>query len=313
VLSGEGYVSESHNFCPNCGTEAAAGFSFCGGCGRSVRKQTTAVGLPASHENSFANTSPISPDVTWNLSEWDEPSQDTLARLLTQSGIPHRWNGLELSADPVYENRVDIILGDLRRGSEPAKTGSSDRWPGAPTRIDNSRLWLLVATPILLVCVDLALALSGEAEGESLGVIITLAVNTVIVIWDSRYLKQHGVEVNPFLGIFLIPLYIGVRSSRLQQSQLPLVCWIAVFVVSLLGTAAVENHFVQLDMSTVRSDITTWVDNRTSTHVAVTCPSRSVYAEHSTFFCTASDSAGRVTVQVTVTDANGDIVWKVIG
>ena len=212
------------------------------------------------------------------------------------------------------------LLGDPSSGPGPfPPTLTRPTWAppsgnhSAPAPVDNSRAWLLVAAPLLLLCISAAFLYSGVSEGLIVGFVLAVVTNTVLILWDSRYLKDRGCEVSTLLGIFFVPAYLAQRSSRLRQGQGPLAGWIAAFVVAIAGSALLGNHFVQLNMPYVQSSVSQWIDKQTGTQVSVTCPTRSVWAVGSTFICSASDSGGSVSIQVTVTNSNGDITWRAIG
>lgn len=131
MLSGEDFTSERHRFCPACGTKAAAtGALFCGDCGYSLAKvirpaeevdpaskdpMSTGVGLPAPRPDTLPNSQSSLTEVSWDLADWDEQHRSELAAALIREGIPHHWEGLELSTDREYEERVDDIV-DILRG-----------------------------------------------------------------------------------------------------------------------------------------------------------------------------------------------------
>lgn len=183
--------------------------------------------------------------------------------------------------------------------------------PSTAARVDNGPVWLLVAVPaILLVCIDALFWFTG-LPGSLWGAIVALTANTVIVVWDSRYLKSRGIEIGASLGILVAPAYLVQRSIKTRQNHVPLVVWIATFVFGIAGSVGLASHFVQLNMNKVESGVSTWVDKTLTAGAVVTCPARSVYPVGSTFLCTASDATFSANIAVSV-DSGGLVTWRLI-
>lgn len=200
---------------------------------------------------------------------------------------------------------------DLRVASVPCTPSGPAAFYPDGMAIDHSRVWLIAATPILLLCVNTVLLYSGYAQSTLMAVVIALVVNGVIIRWDSHYLNQQGYDISFTLGLLFVPGYLSSRCSRLGTSRLPLVAWIMVFVLSLAGTSALDNHFAELNMSVVSKAIGSWFSRTTGTQANVVCPTKSVYSVGASFVCTASTSAGSTFVNVTVENSSGYITWTV--
>jgi hypothetical protein len=197
-------------------------------------------------------------------------------------------------------------------------TPAAQGWPGPPptawpVRVDSSRAWLLAIAPLLQVAVAAALLFAGNAQAVLIGVVAAIGLNTVVAIWDSSYLKSRGYRVSVGLALLIVPAYLYRRSRELTESQALFVAWIAAFVIAIAGGAALDSHFVTLNMNTVEQAITDDLNTQASTQATVSCPSRAVYAVHDTFLCSARDSANSVSVRVQVENSNGDITWQYLG
>jgi hypothetical protein len=187
-------------------------------------------------------------------------------------------------------------------------------WPMANHQpIDSSRAWLLAAVPVLQIAVEAGLLYSGNASAVGIGVFAAIALNTIVAIWDSRYLRSRGYRVSMVLGLLLMPVYLYRRAKTTQTTQGPFVAWLAALIVAVAGGAALESQFVTMDMNRVEQAITTDIDQKLSTSATVTCPSKEVYRVGSTFTCTAADGTGSALVEVHIENNDADITWRVIG
>lgn len=182
---------------------------------------------------------------------------------------------------------------------------------GAPAPLDNSRAWLLAVAPLLSLCISAGLLFSGFSHATLLGIAIAIGVNTLIAVWDSRFLKGHGYDVSTTLAVFLVPVYLLRRSRVLGHHQAPLATWIAVFIVAFAGDAILSSRFATIDMSVVEAQIREDLELDASANVV--CPGKAVHAVKSTFMCEVSDSQARAMVQVKVEDSDGSLTWEVVG
>jgi len=185
--------------------------------------------------------------------------------------------------------------------------------PSAPLPVDNSRAWLLSAAPILSLCLDAALLFGGYAEAAVVSTFIALAVNTIISIWDSRYVRSRGFQVSTGLAIFLVPIYLLQRAKRTRQGQALLATWITVFFLSLAGSAALSSRFVTLDLQKVQTVVQAGINQQAQTQSTVTCPDRTLYAVGATFFCDIHASTGDAHVQVKVENSSGYFTYMLVG
>jgi hypothetical protein len=174
---------------------------------------------------------------------------------------------------------------------------------------DASRAWLLAAIPLLAVIINLALLLYGNADALILGVVAAVIATFAVAEWDSRHLKSEGLNVPTHAMMFMVPVYLYERSRQLRQPQWLLIAWIASLCVAIAGDAVLANRFVNLNMSSVRSDIVADVQARTSTLAQVNCPSKQVRPVGSTFICDVLTGATTLEAKVHIENASGDITW----
>lgn len=181
------------------------------------------------------------------------------------------------------------------------------------TGIDNSRMWLLVGAPLLLLAVDAGFLYSGRDESVVVSWAVALAVTITLAWWDSRYLRSRGVNVPALNAAWFVPTYLYRRSRVLGAGQAPLVLWLVAAGASVLGTILLGSHFVTLSRVGLESGIASWAEKNGMPGAVVSCPSRTVYAVHDTFVCSASDGSSTVQVEVTVMNSSGYVTWQSIG
>ena len=181
--------------------------------------------------------------------------------------------------------------------------------------VDNTLGWLLVIAPILIVVIDFALLASGAVEAYSYGFWIAIAFNTALAVTDSRLLNKRGYQVSSVLALFLIPFYLVQRSRATKQSYAMPAAWVALFIVSIAGSALVERTLgvLEMDMDFVEASIKSDVDRTFQTSATVTCPPETNYQVGEVFYCDVEDGTGSLQMEVTVENSNGDVTWRSLG
>jgi hypothetical protein len=223
------------SLCPECGTDAVAGASFCGACGCS---------LMAPRETGMRRTvsKRTGSGVTWDLSDWDDGIHGELAAALLQTDIPHSWRGTTLSAEPTYESQVDEILDDLcglptqkvRQGAHPSSSISTQRLAPTATTTTPAGAWLAIVGGVLIsigsllpwIAVASVVSISRNAfqlgANESLTVdgpicillgIVTLIIGITRLTGSTmpRFIQRSSIITGIAVGVLLILDWSGLH------------------------------------------------------------------------------------------------------
>jgi hypothetical protein len=182
--------------------------------------------------------------------------------------------------------------------------------------VTDTYFWAITAVPVLLAIADLAIGASFSSSVSSgISIILAIGINIALVVADSKQLRAQGIEVNPLIGIVLVPLYLYRRSKLTGRTQAGLLVWVASFIVSFLlsiiGTSFVGS---QVSTSGAETAIKDWLISSSiaDKSVSVSCPESVLAKPGATFICTA-DTYPSTTLEVTVKNEQGDITWQVIG
>ena len=103
--------------------------------------------------------------------------------------------------------------------------------PVPPSAISDKWLWCLATVPLFISwIVEAAFPESGKA-----GMIVCIVLNCIFLCLDVELLKKGGRQAESWLwlGLLIVPLYLGVRASRTNKNWLPLVAWIVLMVFDL--------------------------------------------------------------------------------
>lgn len=103
--------------------------------------------------------------------------------------------------------------------------------PKSPAQVSNGFAWTLACVPLILVFSD-AIFLAMNAP-TWVGYLFSFALNSALVVADSRRLEAQGHKLNMWLGLFLIPVYLYQRAKMLRDTQAQFITWIVLFVLTL--------------------------------------------------------------------------------
>jgi hypothetical protein len=173
-------------------------------------------------------------------------------------------------------------------------------------RVDNSWAWLLAATPLLFVLIDAGLLLSGYAL-YGVSIVIGLLFIVALLLADRAALKRVGIDLSIGWGVFLMPVYLGLRSRDSDQSYGPVAAWIAAAIASFAAYALLLSSIAELDIDRVEAFVKENADSFYGTAQQVECPDREVYRVGSRFTCEATDAEGVAQFTVTVEDSDGTV------
>lgn len=81
--------------CEYCGAQVALNDAYCRHCGSKLFREPT--------------------DVVYTTEGWSNQERAALTEDLLSAGIPHEWNGSDLTASRQYEAKIDEILATPHR------------------------------------------------------------------------------------------------------------------------------------------------------------------------------------------------------
>jgi hypothetical protein len=114
-------------------------------------------------------------------------------------------------------------------------------------QVNNTVVWVLAFGPILGLFLESFVAmlaysdedLALDAVTNSQFFYISVALNILLSLWDSKRLQKAGHNTRAFKGwAWLIPVYLYQRAKHLKQNLAYFFVWLACFGLVLLGTAA---------------------------------------------------------------------------
>lgn len=90
--------------------------------------------------------------------------------------------------------------------------------------ISDKWMWCLATVPLVL----------GAIEDETWGLVVGLILNTVFLILDIGLLKKSGRQAGAWLwlGLLIVPIYMGVRAYHTNKNWIPLIVWVVLFVLA---------------------------------------------------------------------------------
>lgn len=181
------------------------------------------------------------------------------------------------------------------------------------TRDDERRvdLPLFSYLPLVMIVLALLLALNGVGMGVALSALVAIAVNVGLAEADSRRLNS-GVEISSWRAALFVAAYLFTRSSRLKQSYILPIVWCVCALISLGGSGLVSSVAgVAIDTQAVDTQVAKGIQHQTGIRPDVQCPVSVTVRPGSSCKCPARAAEQTVLVDVTVQNANGDIVWQV--
>jgi len=113
--------------------------------------------------------------------------------------------------------------------------------PLARATVDDTLVWVLAFAPILSgIAVTFLLTLFDPASDKAgrffvFALLLRVGFNSVLCISDVERLKKAGHNTKDLIlmGLFLVPVYLFVRASRLKQDYSYAIVWLVSFVISL--------------------------------------------------------------------------------
>lgn len=178
----------------------------------------------------------------------------------------------------------------------------------------DSLAWILAFAPIAYGLLDVAFSQSLEDTAATIiSSVLYFAVNTGLVLRDSKQLKEAGIEANTWWGILLVPVYLFKRAKNVGRPPTMGWAWAGAMVLSVvIPMVAASTLGVTISTAKVESEIVKGIERQAGiSGVTVECPDTVQSKPGMTFTCIARDATEQVFVDVTVQNSAGDIVWQV--
>lgn len=179
-------------------------------------------------------------------------------------------------------------------------------------RVDNSAAWALASAPILLILVDIVFLQFGWSTVDVLAFAVAAAINGALAYKDQRNLEQVGVSTSAWWAVFLVPVYLLMRTRKAHQTWLVPATWTVCFIAyigagQLVGTLG----GVELDSSLVETQIEDGYADIGQPGVEAQCPEPAIAPVGGTVTCSATYPSGATyEVLVTVENAGGWITFE---
>lgn len=178
----------------------------------------------------------------------------------------------------------------------------------AGRRLDNNYAWALAVTPLVYLLVAAALGGFGDA-GIGLAAVAELVALIALVNADHRRLDTVGASVSSALGVFVIPIYLLVRTRRAGSTPLIPILWVAAAAASWLAW----DHIVpmQIDTQLVSQEASSQLSNASGSRVDVTCPDSAYLRVGQSMDCHYSSADGfSGLLLVTLKNSDGYVSWQ---
>jgi hypothetical protein len=200
--------------------------------------------------------------------------------------------------------------------SQPGANGPPPYQQGGPARpkVDSRFAWVLAVLPLGSFALYAVLALGGLGTWPIflIGSIALLVAQITSAVTDARRLREVGVRASTALAILVVPVYLFLRASRVGRYAIPVV-WCVLSVATFIGTFALIPSFgVVVDTPLVEQSIEREILRQTGELVDVHCASFLLVKPGDGFECSGTtDAGGDFTIDITLQNDHGDIVWKV--
>jgi hypothetical protein len=138
------------------------------------------------------------------------------------------WNGAAWTDHRMPSMKTPDTGAPSQPPTPPPPSGGVTAAP--PAKPGMPFAWALACTPIIWLLLDVVILQFGGSFDSPLSTLAALAVNTVLVVLDSRALSKAGVRLSPWWGILLLPVYLVLRTKRAHSTIAVPLLWLALVV-----------------------------------------------------------------------------------
>lgn len=111
-------------------------------------------------------------------------------------------------------------------------------FPQQVPKVNNAYLWMLVFAVPIVVVISVAVLPTSVLVTPWYWPIAIIGLNTLLALVDERELEKtrpDSPSVSGFWASFLVPVYLWKRRKITLESQAPLIVWLVIFALAVLG------------------------------------------------------------------------------
>jgi hypothetical protein len=183
-----------------------------------------------------------------------------------------------------------------------------------PTKPTTAYAWTVALLPLAFVV--LAVAAINYPALSTGTTLVYLAVASLLCYLDSRVLRRHGLDAGQW-WLFLIPVYLIVRTRRASSTPAIPIVWFVTFALSLIApfsayAGSVDDGSGSIDTLTMEVEIQSGLEDKGFKVDDVTCadPGDAVSQGDQTTCDGSLKNGSTFTVLVTF-NSDGSYVWQV--
>lgn len=120
--------------------------------------------------------------------------------------------------------------------------------PLAKDKVNNTYIWLLSCTPILIAFIEILFEL--DESNLLLSILLYLIANSLFAYLDEQSLKLAGHRhINFFSATIFVPYYLWKRASYFKEPQKYIACWVFFFIISGAGDFVESSYQEYIDLA----------------------------------------------------------------
>lgn len=214
-----------NRICQKCGEVSQGDAKFCRHCGNPFE------------EKKETPTEPIQDEGNPNAKSWWYVFEGTKNGPCTENDI------INLIHSGIIERKTQIWRAGMNHWMDAELSSFKNHFSSIPPQISPEQIsdryaWALAVTPIVasVLLTKIFLGLGIYSNGTSVFfMIVTICLNSVFWIADYNLLKKAGYNSEGWMwsGLFLIPVYLFIRASKINKKYWYAITWCILFAISL--------------------------------------------------------------------------------
>lgn len=179
-----------------------------------------------------------------------------------------------------------------------------------PTRVvDPTYAWTLAVAPLIYAL--LPFAFPEITAATALGVAVI--ANSVLALLDVNRVNKAGADVNVLWALFLVPVYLVLRTKKVGSTPAVPIVWVGAFLTSLVvANATAVPGSVEFNQVSLETQLEDQIEAQYGERPQVDCPDGMTMATvGDPFPCAGEAQDGYFSVYVTITDGDGAYSWQI--